>query len=162
MNKKSKKVKSLLTKTCLDILDSIAWFIAQDGKNYAMPYAETVIRLVEKKHGRKMHRRWYDRCVKRLINFGRLKRQPRYYHNANGEIRQKPSLLSLTFAGVNELIKFGSPIAKKIKNYMIAWLKGKDKRFPRGPSTPPWQPPEIKPEGVKELRALTEIVTSPI
>ncbi len=159
---KPRKPKILLSKLQLEILDVYTYLMPSSGKNYTNPHIKSICKTLKGRHGRNISESWCYKNIKKLIRLGQIVRRKLTYNDPAGQIRSKLSLISFDFPGIRQLTDFGHRKAKRILKYMNAWLASKNKRFPdlSVNREPPYDHNAAM--GVKELRALTEIVTSSI
>ena len=143
------------TKSCL----LITLFAAmRNGEvHYTKASVDALRGLLKRFHGISVGRRRLFDCLRDFQEKGVIRRQERYRHDENGEIRQISSMISFTIKGIKVLVQRQVRGAKKLYDTMISWWKKKDGRFPQpGPEVEKFTPLEIK----ENERRLKELVLS--
>lgn len=116
-------------KTALFI--TIYSILVKSNKHYIVPSVNSLLSLIGKYHGINVKRRWLFDCLKYLEDQGYITRRARWKNDDAGEIRQLPSMITITLPGLKYLISKRVSGAVVLLNKMIGWLKGGDKRFPK-------------------------------
>ena len=117
--------------------------------------------LLEKRHNKKIERRWTFYCLADFEAEGLITRRVRIINNSDGTVKQLSSMISFTIKGLKLLIAMkveGSILALKNK---ITWLKGQDKRFPTYSDLIVSDKEEIDPGGARRLEFLASKVFKP-
>ena len=105
--------------------------IVKGKKHYIQPSVDTIIDLLCSYHDTTIKRRWAFNCLRDLEQLGYIKRQRRYLNNDDGEVRQIPSLITITLAGARKLYRQGIEGAAMLIKEILGWIQSADKRWPR-------------------------------
>ena len=112
--------------------------------------------LLEKYHHVKVKRRWIFQCLKDMADEGLITRRKRYSLNGEAKIEQLPGIITFTLKGLKYLVAKKVAGAYKALKDMMAWVKGKDRRFPeRKDIAPDMTDAEIE-ENLGRLRNLID------
>ena len=117
--------------------------------------------LLEKRHNKKIKRRWTFYCLADFEKDGLITRHVRIINNRDGTIKQLSSMISFTIKGLKLLIAMkveGAILALKNK---IAWTKGQDKRFPTYSNLTVLDKEEMDPGEARRLELLAFPVFKP-
>ena len=131
------------------------------GGLYTKVSVDKTRELLAKKHRRKIERRWCFQCTADLIAAGLITRQPRHPRKSDGTVRQISSMIAFTLAGANYLISKGVERAIVVRKQILAWMKGKDKRFPAPSSPTASEKEEMEPGEAGRLALLASKVHKP-
>ena len=102
-----------------------------NGSNhYTRASIDKLLILLEKYHHITIKRRWLFYCLKAIERAGLIRRKKRFVQGISTEIRQMPSLVSFTLAGVKYLVQNRVAGAVQLLKTITKFLSGKDKRFP--------------------------------
>lgn len=104
----------------------------QKGKtHYSKASVGAIRKILPELHGIRAERRWIFQALRDIEDAGIIRRQKRYTHNAEGEVRQLSSMVAFTLKGVRYLVTQRIEGAKQFLQRMLAWLTNLDKRFPQ-------------------------------
>jgi len=87
--------------------------------------------LLERFHKISIERRWFFQCVRDMLDAGLISRQPRHLYSKEDGVRQIPSMIAFTMKGAKWLVSKNVVGARKLLRRIVAWVRGKDARFPR-------------------------------
>ncbi len=140
------------TKTALIVT---LWSVFQAGKkHYTTVSIDRLIDLLDTIHNVKVKRRWIFYCLRDFLDEGLILRQSRYQQGDKNEIRQIPSLISFSLKGLKYLVKNKVSGAFGALKSMIAWIKGKDQRFPHNEDKLPDLSLAERQDNLKKLKLL--------
>ncbi len=162
MNIKAKIKKFKPSGTHIQVLTVLTVCMPKHGGYYTKVSIDKIRKKLKEKFGKVIGRSWCFEIIKDLEDAGLISRKQRRGRNSDGKVWQNSSIIAFLAKGARYLITACIIKGHRILKAIEVWSENPDKRFPRGSSTPPWQPPKIKPEGIKGLRTLAEIVASPI
>lgn len=120
-----------MNKTKHAIVVTLLAIMEKGGAHYTITSINRLRELLILFHEASVERRWLFQCLRDLIDAGLISRQPRYRQNEEGAIRQMSSMIAFTIKGLKYMTAKKIEGARKLLSRMIAWLKNKDKRFPR-------------------------------
>jgi len=117
-----------------------------NGKaHYTKASIDALRGLLKQYHDIEVGRRWTFNCLRCLIDEGLIRREQRFRNDENGEISQISSMISFTLKGVKYMVSKRIKGAGRLLDSMIAWIKRKDKRFPRAePEIEKFEPLDIE------------------
>lgn len=124
-----------VNQTCFAILITYHNIICKGKKHYCVPHPNSILQLLDKYHKIIIHRRWLFQCERNLEEQGFIRRQRRWKHLQDNEIRSDSSIWVLTLKGAQFLASKMVAGASNLANMIRAWLKGDDKRFPNNQSS---------------------------
>jgi len=129
----------------------------QNGaKHYTKASAHRIRELLAEYHGIQIQRRWLFYCLADAEGAGLIRRKTRYRRQPDGTFVQLSSMVSFTLAGVKYLVQKKVAGALELLKRMLAFLSGKDKRWPNTPDVAPkWTPGEMT-TNRRRLKALVE------
>ena len=99
-------------------------------KPYTKVSVNKQIELLDKKHNKKIKRRWCFQIAADLIKEDYITRKPRYERIGRGFIKQLSSMYAFTLKGANWLISMRIEAGIVIRNQMFADETKDDKRWP--------------------------------
>ena len=117
----------------------------QNGaKHYTKASAHRIRELLAEYHGIQIQRRWLFYCLANAEGAGLIGRKTRYRRQPDGTFVQLSSKVSFTLSGVKYLVQKKVVGALELLKRMLAFLSGKDKRWPNTPDVAPkWTPEEM-------------------
>ncbi|MDP8275164.1 MAG: hypothetical protein RAO92_02045 [Candidatus Euphemobacter frigidus] len=114
------------------------------AKHYTKASAHRIRELLAEYHGIQIQRRWLFYCLADAEGAGLIRRKTRYRRQPDGTFVQLSSMVSFTLAGVKYLVQKKVAGALELLKRMLAFLSGKDKRWPKSPDVAPkWTPEEM-------------------
>jgi len=126
------------------------------GKHYTKAGVNKIAELLKKYHAIEVKRRWLFYCLADMEEKGYIRRRERYHRQANGEMIQLSSMISFTLAGVRYLVQKRVAGAIALLKRMMAFIAGKDKRWPADPEPEKaWTAEEIQ-TNKRRLKTLIE------
>ncbi len=114
----------------LALLVFYASVLVKGGKHYCHPGIESIKKRLGQFHKIFLKNSWLYTCIQDLERRGLIKRKKRIYRRKDGTITSNKSLISITIKGYNLLIVMGFKAANKLRDALIAYINGDDKRFP--------------------------------
>jgi len=118
--------------------------------------------LLEKRHDRKIERRWTFYCLAAFEAAGLITRRVRIINNPDGTVRQLSSMIAFTIKGAKYLISNKVEGSILLLKQILAWMKNKDKRFPPGKEFKEKDMRNIIKINSEELKLLASRVFTPI
>jgi len=140
------------------IMVSFFKIFQKGGKHYICPSVNSMLKVLSAFHYIDIKRRRYFQAMEDLRNAGYVKTYYRFTNDENGEIRQIPSIITMTIKGCKYLILKGVKGASKILSRILSWLKKDDRRFPEEKDVYPGYPEEKRIENLARLKALLEFL----
>jgi len=104
--------------------------MGKSKKSYSTPAWRALETLLEKYHHVKVKRRWIFQCLRDMADEGLIARRKRYRLNAEAKIEQLPGIITFTLEGLKYLVAKKVAGAYQALKDMMAWIQGKDRRFP--------------------------------
>ena len=105
--------------------------ICQAKKHYTLVSVDKIQELLANYHGIHVGRRWIFYCLRALLDKGLLTRKSRYRNDSNGLIRQRSSMLAMTYAGAKYLVSKSVTGAVKLLKKIKKYAESKDRRWPK-------------------------------
>jgi len=118
--------------------------------------------LLEKRHSKKIERRWAFYCLAAFEAEGLITRRVRIINNSDGTVRQLSSMIAFTIKGAKYLIANKVEGSILLLKQILAWLKGQDKRFPTSKEVHPGITGQICSTERERLELLALNVFTPI
>lgn len=118
----------------------------QNGAKHYTKASQTKLRiLLAKYHEIQIQKRWLFYCLADMESRGYIRRKERYHRRSDGTLAQISSMISFTIPGVKYLIQKRVAGAVELLKRMLAFLSGKDKRWPaeKDPGDQ-WTPEEVR------------------
>ena len=129
----------------------------QNGaKHYTKASVRRIRELLAEYHGIQIQRRWLFYCLADAEGAGLIRRKVRYHRKQDGTFVQLSSMITFTLAGVKYLVQKKIVGALELLKRMLAFLAGKDKRWPSTPDVAPKWTPEEMTTNRRRLKALVE------
>ena len=142
--------------TKMSITVTLWALMGKSKKHYATPSWHSIETLLLKYHKVKAKRRWIFQCLRDMANEGLIARRKRYRFNTEAKIEQLPGIITFTLEGLKFLVTRKVAGAYKALKDMMAWIQGKDRRFPeRKDIAPNMSDAEIQ-ENLGRLRNLID------
>ena len=118
--------------------------------------------LLEKRHDKKIERRWTFYCLAAFEAAGLITRRVRIINNPDGTVRQLSSIIAFTIKGAKYLIANKVEGSILLLKQILAWMKNQDKRFPARRETA--HPPTLDKDTTdqRRLEDLAKMVFTPI
>lgn len=104
--------------------------MSQGKKHYSTVSVNKIRKLLERIHQIHVKRRWIFYCLSDLLENNLITRKGRYRNDDSGLIRQIPSMVSFTVAGMKYLVSKRVTGALKVLKCMMKYLLEKDGRWP--------------------------------
>lgn len=118
----------------------------QNGAKHYTKASQTKVRiLLAKYHDIQIQKRWLFYCLADMECRGYIRRKERYHRRSDGTLAQISSMITFTIPGVKYLIQKRVAGAVELLKRMLAFLSGKDKRWPaeKDPGDQ-WTPEEVR------------------
>jgi len=129
----------------------------QNGaKHYTKASAHRIRELLAEYHEIHIQRRWLFYCLADAEGAGLIRRKVRYHRHADGTFVQISSMITFTLPGIKYLVQKRVAGALQLLKRMLAFLAGKDKRWPNTPDDKPKWTPEEMTTSRRRLKALVE------
>jgi len=131
------------------------------GGAYTKASINKLRELLEKRHGKKIERRWTFYCLAAFESAGLITRRVRIINNSDGTVRQLSSMIAFTVRGAKYLMANKVEGSILLLKQILAWLKNKDKRFPARRETA--HPPTLDKDAAvqRRLEDLAKMVIRP-
>lgn len=100
------------------------------ARHYTKARPDTILNLLEKYHSVSIKRRWLFACLRYMEDAGYIRRKMRWRNEEGGQITQISSLFAFTIHGIKYLVSKKVSGAYQVFKTMLAYLTGKDKRWP--------------------------------
>jgi hypothetical protein len=150
-----------MNNTKLSILITLFTCTSQGKNHYSLISIDRLIKLLASIHKTHVKRRWVFQCIRDIIDAGLLSRQSRFKHNGDGTINQLSSITAITLKGAKLLVSKRISGAFLLLKKIMAWVKNKDKRFPKKEDVKPSNFDGIDKEELRRLENLAENVLKP-
>ena len=151
-----------MNNTKLSILITLFTCTSQGKNHYSLISIDRLIKLLASIHKTHVKRRWVFQCIRDIIDAGLLSRQPRFKRNDDGTINQLSSITAITLKGAKLMVSKRISGAYLLLKKIMAWVKNKDKRFPKEEDVKPSNLDGINKEELRGLENLAENVLKPI
>ena len=148
--------------TCYAIAVTLFSSMGQGQSHYTKSSINTLRKNLVKFHTIDVGRRWVFQCLKNMLTAGLITRKSRYRHDATCLISQIPSLYSFTISGIKFLVSKRVTGAAKLLKNMIAFVTGKDQRWPKKENIAGAEPFERYIPSAEDWKNLHEIVPKEI
>jgi len=139
---------------------AVAITLFASTKNGAVHYTKASVKklliLLAKYHDKQIQRRWLFYCLADAEGAGLIRRKVRYHRKQDGTFVQLSSMITFTLAGVKYLVQKKIVGALELLKRMLAFIAGKDKRWPNTPDVAPKWTPEEMTTNRRRLKALVE------
>ena len=116
--------------TKMSVIITLWALMGKSKKSYATPSWHSIETLLLKYHKVKVKRRWIFQCLRDMADEGLVARRKRYRLNGEAKIEQLPGIITFTLAGLKYLVAKKVAGAYQALKDMMAWIQGKDRRFP--------------------------------
>ena len=147
-----------MNETKFAILITLFACTSQGEKNYSLVSIDKIIELLNKLHKIKVKRRWVFKCIRYMLDAGLLSRKSRFGHRDDGKIFQLSSIIAISLNGAKLLISKRVSGAFLLLKNIMAWVKNKDKRFPKKENILPINAETLQPDELRRLENLVENV----
>lgn len=151
-----------MNNTKMSILITLFTCTSQGKNHYSLISIDRLIKLLASIHKTHVKRRWVFQCIRDIIDAGLLSRQSRFKHNPDGTIQQLSSITAITLKGAKLMVSKRISGAYLLLKKIMAWVKNKDKRFPKEEDVKPSNPDGINKEELRRLENLAENVLKPV
>ena len=132
------------------------------GGAYTKASINKLRELLEKRHGKKIERRWTFYCLAAFESAGLITRRVRIINNSDGTVRQLSSMIAFTVKGAKFLMANRVEGSILLLKQILAWLKGQDKRFPIASGLIVSKKEEMDPGEARRLELLAFKVFKPV
>ncbi|KKL99696.1 hypothetical protein LCGC14_1811890 [marine sediment metagenome] len=116
--------------TTYGMLVFYASVLVKGGHHYCHPGIEAIKKRLAQFQNINCENSWLYAVIQKLEGQGLIKRRKRVFRKKDGTIRSDKSLISITIKGYNLLISKGFTAAIALRDALIAYINGDDKRFP--------------------------------
>jgi len=134
---------------------------SQGKNNYSLVSIDRIIELLKRFHNIEVKRRWVFKCIRYMLDSGFLSRKSRFGNRDDGKIFQLSSIIAISLKGAKLLVSKRVSGAFLLLKNILAWVKNKDKRFPKKEDILPINSGNMDEDELRRLEKLAEIVLKP-
>ncbi len=124
------------------------------AKHYTKAGVKKLLELLAKYHDIHVQRRWLFYCLANMEGAGLIRRKERYHRRPDGSFVQLSSMITFTLAGARYLVKKRVIGAMGLLKSILAFISGRDKRWPNTKDVAPTWNPEEAEANKRRARAL--------